>query len=132
MSDRRPPTALMVLAGGAVVIAALLAFSLLTTRPTSVGTELDLSGVSRLVASRQVATARILDVDDRVVLVTSASAPNPNRTYWAALRSGGLESATLVGALLSSGATVQVKQQTGKHTWITLSQFILPLLLLAD
>src|SRR4051794_34339573 len=132
MSDRRPPTALIVLAAGAVVIAALLVFSLFATRPSSAGTETDLSSVSQLVANRQVASARILDVDDRIVLVTSASAPTPNHTYWAALRSGGLESATLVGSLVASGAAVQVKQQTGKHMWITLSQFILPLLLLAD
>src|SRR4051794_19340857 len=100
MSDKRPPVALMVLAAGAVVIAALLAYSLLATRPTSVGSELDLSDISQLATSRQVATARILDVDDRVVVVTSASAPTPNRSYWAALRSGGPESANLVGALV--------------------------------
>ena len=102
------------------------------------GRELSLDQVARLAATGQVATAVFLEEDSVVTGTYCATAPQPagcptgqRRSYWAPY----LHSDAATPALLSElqqRATVTVDQQSGKALVRFLTQFLLPLVILAS
>jgi cell division protease FtsH len=128
--------------------------------PSSSGTQLPISRVLELAQHRQIATATLLDHDNRIELLTKAAPSGsqsegargartqstggqgegpqseaqppvaPATAYWAAYPSSGAQTQQLLGALTRSGAPVTVTQQSGKALRAVVVQFLMPILLL--
>ena len=120
------PKALLGLVVGLVVLAVALALSLASLSPDTPGQEISINGLDGLLAGGQVTAATLHEQDSRVVLETAQG------ERWSAYPAGGNGTANLVTRLTQSGAEVTIDQQWAKRTVAVLSQFILPLLLLAD
>jgi cell division protease FtsH len=95
--------------------------------PSSHGAELPISRVLALAEHKQVATARLLDHDDRVEVTLKTPG---SLEYWAAYPQSGAQTQQLLQTLGHSGAVVSVDQQSGKAPRAILVQFLLPILLL--
>ena len=142
----------LVLASLGLVIAF---FSLLgAIGPSSHGSQLPISRVLSLANHGQIATATLLDHDNRVEVAlrmpVSESANSqataqtgginvPGRSnlsgqaaleYWAAYPSSGVQTQQLLQALEHSGAVITVDQQSGKAQREILVQFLIPIVLL--
>ncbi|MGA9314385.1 MAG: AAA family ATPase, partial [Solirubrobacteraceae bacterium] len=147
----------LVLASLGLVIAF---FSLLgAIGPSSHGSQLPISRVLSLANHGQIATATLLDHDNRVEVAlrmpASESANSqaaaqqaaaqtgginvPGRSnlsgqaaleYWAAYPSSGVQTQQLLQALEHSGAVITVDQQSGKAQRAILVQFLIPIVLL--
>jgi cell division protease FtsH len=126
--------------------------------PSSHGTELPISRVVSLAEHKQIATATLLDHDNRVEIAlktptavgasgtvaggTSAKGttnstsglapltPTARLEYWAAYPISGAQTQGLLQALTRGGVVVTVDQQSGKAPRAILVQFLLPILLL--
>ncbi|HEY5287498.1 MAG TPA: ATP-dependent zinc metalloprotease FtsH [Solirubrobacteraceae bacterium] len=122
--------------------------------PSSHGSQLPISRVLSLANHGQIATATLLDHDDRVEIAlrmpASESANSqataqtgginvPGRSnlsgqaaleYWAAYPSSGVQTQQLLQALEHSGAVITVDQQSGKAQRAILVQFLIPIVLL--
>jgi cell division protease FtsH len=95
--------------------------------PSSHGAQLPISRVLGLAEHKQVATARLLDHDDRVEVTLKTPG---SLEYWAAYPQSGAQTQQLLQTLGHSGAVVSVDQQSGKAPRAILVQFLLPILLL--
>jgi cell division protease FtsH len=144
-------TFLLLASVGLAITFALLLGSI---KPSSRGTQVPLSTVQKLARRHDIATAVMLDHDDRVVVLTNASAPLITATgeitaaavtgihaapssggsglqlLWAAYPASGAQTAQLSSELTSGGASVTVNQQAGKATKTIIVQFLIPILLL--
>jgi cell division protease FtsH len=131
-------------------------FSLLgAIGPSSHGSQLPISRVLSLADHGQIATATLLDHDNRVevaVRMPAAEGTNPQTAaaqtggtnvagksnltgaaaleYWAAYPSSGVQTQQLLQALEHSGAIITVDQQSGKAPRAILVQFLIPIVLL--
>ena len=130
-------------------------FSLLgAIGPSSHGSQLPISRVLTLADHGQIATATLLDHDNRVEVALRMPAPEsansqaaaqtggvnvPGRSnlsgqaaleYWAAYPSSGVQTQQLLQALEHSGAVITVDQQSGKAQREILVQFLIPIVLL--
>jgi cell division protease FtsH len=130
-------------------------FSLLgAIGPSSHGSQLPISRVLSLANHGQIATATLLDHDNRVEVAlrmpASESANSqaaaqtgginvPGRSnlsgqaaleYWAAYPSSGVQTQQLLQALEHSGTVITVDQQSGKAQRAILVQFLIPIVLL--
>jgi cell division protease FtsH len=129
-------------------------------KPSSSGVPVPLSAVQTLAARHEIATALLLDHDDRVELTTTATAPQVSATgaiaakraaatgtpaggttaaaiptgvvqrLWAAYPASGAQTQQLLRELYAGGAIVAVDQQSGKGTKTIVVQFLIPILLL--
>jgi cell division protease FtsH len=122
--------------------------------PSSHGSQLPISRVLSLANHDQIATATLLDHDNRVEVAlrmpVSESANSqataqtgginvPGRSnlsgqaaleYWAAYPSSGVQTQQLLQALEHSGAVITIDQQSGKAQREILVQFLIPIVLL--
>jgi cell division protease FtsH len=130
--DRSAARLVRALVAGLFVLVVALALALHGLAPSTSGKEVGLDEVKELASEHQIKSATFLDQDDRVVLRTQTTNGASSRTLWASYPASGGEVSALVAALVNGGASVEVQQQTGKHTLSVLTQFILPLVLLAD
>jgi cell division protease FtsH len=143
----------LVLASVGLVIAF---FSLLgAIGPSSHGSQLPISRVLSLADHGQIATATLLDHDNRVEValrMPAAESVNSQKAaaqtggvnvagrsnlsgqaaleYWAAYPSSGVQTQQLLQALEHSGAVITVDQQSGKAQRAILVQFLIPIVLL--
>ncbi len=140
----RDPIALFLLLasiGLAIAFATLLG----SIAPSSAGQQVPLSTVHKLAGRHQIATALLLDHDNRVELVTSAKAPpiapdgailgtsgesGGAKVLWASYPASGAQTQQLIRELETGGAIVGVDQQAGKGTKTIIVQFLIPILLL--
>ena len=128
-------------------------------KPSSSGLGVPISTVQTLSAHKRIATAVLLDHDDRVELTTTSSAPQVLATgalaakraaasgtspgsgtatptgigaqrLWAAYTASGAQTQQLLRELYAGGAIVAVDQQSGKETKTIIVQFLIPILLL--
>ncbi|MGA9876998.1 MAG: ATP-dependent zinc metalloprotease FtsH [Solirubrobacteraceae bacterium] len=135
-----------------IAAAALLItfFSLLKAiGPSSHGPQLPISRVLNLAQGRQIATATLLDHDNRVEITlrepsqadaggtaagastsTSSTVTSKPLEYWAAYPSSGVQTQQLLQSLEHSGAVINVDQQSGKAPRTILVQFLIPIVLL--
>jgi cell division protease FtsH len=141
-----------------IAAAALLItfFSLLgAIGPSSHGSQLPISRVLSLADHGQIATATLLDHDNRVevaVRMPAAAGASPQTAaaqtggtnvagrsnltgaaaleYWAAYPSSGVQTQQLLQSLEHSGAVINVDQQSGKAPRTILVQFLIPIVLL--
>jgi cell division protease FtsH len=112
----------------ASIALAITFFSLLgSIGPSSHGAQLPISRVLALAEHKQVATATLLDHDDRVEVTLKTPG---SLEYWAAYPESGAQTQQLLQTLGRSGAVVSVDQQSGKAPRAILVQFLLPILLL--
>jgi cell division protease FtsH len=155
----RDPLALFLLLAS-IVLAVTFATLLGEIKPGSSGTQIPLSTVQSLAKHKDVATATLLDHDNRVELTTTATAPAINsegalveaptapgaataggtqsgavtsgaaRRLWAAYPASGAQTQQLARELSVSGAVLSVDQQSGKGTKTIVVQFLIPILLL--
>ncbi len=153
---RDPISVFLLLAsiGLAITFATLLG----SIAPSSAGRQVPISDVHQLAKDHQVQSALLLDHDNRVELTAKAApmvttttytgkgkhrqavtttkpgpaAPGvkPGETLWAAYPASGAQTQTLLHELESSGASVQVDQQSNKGTKAIVVQFLIPILLL--
>jgi cell division protease FtsH len=136
-----------------------IAFSTLLgdIKPSSSGIGVPISTVQTLAKNHEIATATLLDHDNRVQLTTTPSAPavsaegslagtasatatsggttttgatTGGQRLWAAYPASGALTQQLLKELSASGASVLVDQQSGKPTEEILVQFLIPILLL--
>jgi cell division protease FtsH len=112
----------------ASIALAITFFALLgSIGPSSHGAQLPISRVLALAEHKQVATATLLDHDDRVEVTLETPG---SLEYWAAYPESGAQTQQLLQTLGRSGAVVSVDQQSGKAPRAILVQFLLPILLL--
>jgi len=110
----------------ATIAIAITFFSLLgSIRPSSAGTEVPLSTITRLADDERVERATLLDQDARVVVDTQAG-----QTLWAAYPDSDAQTSELVRRLERGDAVVGIDQQAGKPLRAIVVQFLLPILLL--
>jgi cell division protease FtsH len=112
--------------GLAITFATLLG----SIAPSSSGSQVPISTVQALSKHHQIASAVLLDHDNRIELTTSAATGAPSSHLWAAYPSSGAQTQALEQQLTASGATVSVDQQSGKPTKAIIIQFLIPILLL--
>ncbi len=113
--------------GLAIAFATLLS----SIGPSSSGTQVPISTVQALSKHHQIASAVLLDHDNRIELTRTATAvgTQPSR-LWAAYPSSGAQTQQLEAQLTAGGATVSVDQQSSKPTRAIIVQFLIPILLL--
>ncbi len=109
-------------------------------KPSSSGVAVPISTVQALAKDHDIATATLLDHDNRVELTTTPSSPAVSapaaagtagsQRLWAAYPASGALTQQLLKELSASGASVVVDQQSGKPTEEILVQFLIPILLL--
>jgi cell division protease FtsH len=114
------------LALASITIAVVFALLLGSIGPSSSGTQIPISRVETLAAKHQLASATLLDHDNRVEVVTKL----PAQRLWAAYVSSGAQTGQLLMTLKKYVPSVVVDQQAGKPTRQILVQFLLPILLL--
>ncbi|HEV2974367.1 MAG TPA: ATP-dependent zinc metalloprotease FtsH [Solirubrobacteraceae bacterium] len=145
----RDPLALFLLLasiGLAVAFATLLG----EIKPGSSGRQVPLSTVQKLAKGHEIASATLLDHDNRVEVLstgsgTASSTKGSGSTggtsqvitpvgapeqLWAAYPASGAQTEQLATELTASGATVSIDQQSGKPTKAIIVQFLIPILLL--
>jgi cell division protease FtsH len=93
--------------------------------PSSKGRQVALSEVFALSESNGIATANLLDQDDRVEVVA-----RDGEELWASYPGSGAQTQTLLRALDGSNAIVTVDQQAFKPTQTIIVQFLIPIVLL--
>jgi cell division protease FtsH len=116
----------------------LLAITLIITwfnvigglKPSTVGTEVSLNKLDRLIADGTVSSARFLD-EDATVIVTAQLDANTIKSYYARYPHSDAATAEILDDVKKSGAEVLIDPQSGKATKRFLAQFLLPLLILA-
>jgi cell division protease FtsH len=121
---RDPLTTFLALASVGVALAFVLLLS--SIGPSSSGTQVPISRVEALAKHKHIASATLLDHDNRVEVIT----PAPSERLWAAYPSSGAQTQALLSSLAKSGAPVSVDQQSGKPLRSIVVQFLLPILLL--
>ncbi len=150
---KRDPISLFLLIAS---IALAIAFATLlgSISPSSSGRQVPISEVHRLARGHQIATALLLDHDNRVELTTkgevgaagagggggagksqggtaaAGGAGGIPQALWTAYPASGAQTETLLHELEASGAIVRVDQQSGKGTKTIVVQFLIPILLL--
>ena len=122
----RLPRALAALLLSLGVLIALLVGGLSALGPHTPGSEVSLDRATTLLGAGGVSQATFEDQDARVVLDTQ------DGTVWAAYPSSASGAQTLQKAAADHGIRTVVDQQWGKRTLALLTQFILPLVLLAN
>jgi cell division protease FtsH len=143
-----------------ICLAITFATLLGSIQPSSSGMQVPISAVQTLAKHREIASAVMLDHDNRVEFVTSVGAPtissdgtvagttageggttggatsagvtatSGSQHLWAAYPASGAQTQQLANELYDSGATVSVDQQSGKPTRAIIVQFLIPILLL--
>jgi len=108
------------------------AWSLSYLTPVSPGREIALSELSVLAADHQVVSATIDDFDHRVEGTYQESASRPLARWWVTLPSSDSETPALIKTLTDGGATVSVDRQSQKYVLQFLTQYLLPLVILAN
>src|SRR5437868_851780 len=120
----KDPLSTLLLVGS--VVLTILFFSVLgSTKPSSPGTGMPLSDVTKLTAQKQVSSATLLDQDSRVIVQTK-----DGRELWAAYPQSDAETSSLLKTFKDGGATVTIDQQSSKPTRKIVVQFLLPILIL--
>ncbi len=125
----RDPVALFLLVAS-IALAITFASLLGSIAPSSAGTQVPISAVHKLAKQRAIASALLLDHDNRVELATTPSRGAPRELLWAAYPASGAQTQQLLHELEASGAIVKVDQQSGKGTKTIVVQFLIPILLL--
>jgi cell division protease FtsH len=123
---------------GLASVCLALAFALLlgSIGPSSSGMQVPISSVEVLASNKDVATATLLDHDNRVELTTKGPlaaigvAGAGAQNLWASYPSSGAQTQSLYNDLVKSGAVVTVDQQSGKPLREIIVQFLIPILLL--
>ncbi|HEY7933467.1 MAG TPA: ATP-dependent zinc metalloprotease FtsH [Solirubrobacteraceae bacterium] len=123
---RDPVSLFLVLAS--VVLAVTFAVLLGKIGPSSSGTEVPISTIQTLTKHREIASAVLLDHDNRVEIVTQT--PLPTQRLWAAYPASGAQTEQLARELAAGGATVSIDQQSSKPIEAIIVQFLIPILLL--
>jgi cell division protease FtsH len=110
-------------------LALALAFALLlgSIGPSSRGLQVPISRVEALAKNHNIASATLLDHDNRVEIATLRPTV---QSLWAAYVSSGAQTEQLLSMLKASGAPIVVDQQSGKPTRQIIVQFLIPILLL--
>jgi cell division protease FtsH len=122
---RDPLTTFLALAS--VVIAVTFAVMLSSIGPSSSGIEVPLNRIEALATHKDIASATLLDHDNRVEVVTLVPL---GQHLWAAYPSSGAQTQALLASLKESRAPITVDQQSGKPLRAVIVQFLLPILLL--
>jgi cell division protease FtsH len=122
---RDPLTTFLALAS--VALALTFALLLGSIGPSSSGVQVPLNQVETLAKHKKIASATLLDHDNRVEILTST--PLPQR-LWSAYPSSGAQTQALLSSLAKSGAPINVDQQSGKPLRSIVVQFLIPILLL--
>jgi cell division protease FtsH len=109
-----------------------IAYGLLlnSIKPSSAGKPVPLSTVHTLVTRHQVASAVVLDHDNRIELTTVPTKTVPRRLLWSSYPASGAATQQLLSELYAGGAVVAVDLQAGKGTKTIIVQFLMPILLL--
>ncbi|HEV3232668.1 MAG TPA: AAA family ATPase, partial [Candidatus Dormibacteraeota bacterium] len=115
-----------------LVLFGAFAWSLTFLSPVYPGQEIALSQLNVLAGNRQVATATIYDFDHRVGGTYLDSASGPPVRWWVTLPSSDSETPTLIKTLGDGGAVVSVDRQTQKYVLQFVTQYLLPLVILAN
>jgi cell division protease FtsH len=113
---------LLALAG---ILIALFFIGLSAIGPHPVGKELPLSSSFRLIERRDVRSARLLDQDSRLELVTLGGSQ-----FWSAYPHTGSYTANLLNTLQKANVPTIVVPQSGKPLLNSVVQFLLPILIL--
>jgi cell division protease FtsH len=110
-------------------LALALAFALLlgSIGPSSRGLQIPISRVEVLAKNHNIASATLLDHDNRVEIATRRPTV---QLLWAAYVGSGAQTEQLLATLKASGAPIVVDQQSGKPTRQIIVQFLIPILLL--
>jgi cell division protease FtsH len=124
----KQPRAIRRLGAALLILVVILLWSFRALSPHTPGTQISLDEALRLAGARQVASATFYDQDARAVIATT----DKRGQVWVAYPSGGSGNTPLLTAMVNAQAKVTVAQQWGKRTLAQFSQFILPLLILAD
>jgi cell division protease FtsH len=148
----RDPLSLFLLLAS-IGLAITFALLLGAIKPSSSGRQVPLSTVQTLAKKHQIASAVLLDHDNRVEVTTTPAAPAVNNAggivagnknnnaelapptgvmqrAWAAYPASGALTQQLLRELSASGANIAVDQQAGKPTKAIIVQFLIPILLL--
>ncbi|HXA27311.1 MAG TPA: ATP-dependent metallopeptidase FtsH/Yme1/Tma family protein, partial [Candidatus Angelobacter sp.] len=108
------------------VLFSLYFFLLGRIGPTATGQEVPLSRLLNLVDQHKVKAASLYDEDARVVAIIRGDG-----TVYAAYPRSDTQTAALIDSLRTSGATVNIEQQSGKTQVRFVVQYLLPLVILA-
>jgi cell division protease FtsH len=124
---RDPLTTFLALASVGLALAFFLLLG--SIGPSSTGKQVPISSVEALAKEKRIATATMLDHDNRVQ-VSTLPAPAGSETLWAAYSSSGAQTQALFNTLSKSGAVVTVDPQSSKPLRAIVVQFLIPILLL--
>ena len=134
-----------------LLLGVLVLWSFLYLRPAAPGREITLHQLSAAAEQKQVATARLLDEDSRIVvtLLPEGGAPRPApapgapaatpstpsppaKAYWAAYPKSDTATSELIRTLTAASARVSVDSQSAKSSVRILLTVLLPLMILAN
>ncbi|HWX87596.1 MAG TPA: ATP-dependent zinc metalloprotease FtsH [Solirubrobacteraceae bacterium] len=122
---RDPLTTFLALAS--IALAITFALLLSSIGPSSSGIEVPLNRIEALATHKDIASATLLDHDNRVEVLTLVPL---DQRLWAAYPSSGAQTQALLASLKASHAPVRVDQQAGKPLRSVVVQFLIPILLL--
>ena len=128
----RMPGTMRALVASLVALLVLYGISLLVLRPSSSGSQLTLDAVVRAAERGEVATARFLDQDARVLGTLEAEAGGSAPRFWSSYPRSDAATNDLLKSLIANDTRVTVEAQTGKALVRFLAQFLLPLVVLAN
>ncbi len=121
-----------VVSGTLVLLLALYGGALLVLRPPSPGRQISLDTLVREAGRGAVKTARFLDEDARVIGAIAIEENQPPSQYWTSYPRSDAATNDLLKTLLASGTNVTVDPQTKKSMIRFVTQFLLPLVILAN
>ncbi|MEX2289760.1 MAG: ATP-dependent zinc metalloprotease FtsH [Mycobacteriales bacterium] len=115
------------LSGTLALLLVVYALALVVLRPPSPGSELAFGDLQRKVLAGEVASARLLDEDARVVGTLADGAQ-----FWTSYPRSDTATNDLLRSLFNAETPVSVQTQTGKAMVRFVAQFLLPLVILAN
>ncbi|HUA11774.1 MAG TPA: ATP-dependent zinc metalloprotease FtsH [Solirubrobacteraceae bacterium] len=118
-----------------------IAFALLlgSIKPKAPGTQVPLTTIQSLAKHHDLASATLLDPDNRVAVTTASAlagkvpseeAVRPDTKLWASYPSSGAITQQLIRELSAGGTPVTIEQEPGKTARAIIVQFLIPILLL--
>ena len=118
----------MVLFATLVVLVTVFAVLVGRAKPSAPGREVPLNVLIADAEAARLESATLLDQDGRVAAVRKENADQ----VWAAYPTSDVATQNLIDVLRKGGAEIRIDQQPGKRQAAFLTQFVLPLLLLAN
>ena len=128
---RSLPRGVVLLSGSLAVLTLLYGGALYVLRPASPGHALTLDAVVRAAVDGRITEARLLDEDARIV-GTERLTTGGRRHFWASYPHSDAATNDLLRSLLSGPARVTVDSQSGKALVRFVTQFLFPLVILAN